>query len=266
MLKMRRKIAVWFGLSAFVGAVAYGTARLLAQELYGPVPSTVVYEKVSYDVPSGKYRATEQSVYAARSDGATCQAVWRKAPDGVEAVLRTSRDPHRGVVVSVEEFTKSLITQGMTLSEVRSLRRPRAACPPGIPDRTVTILGYATQHTRFEVPCQECVAGRDFTIETMDKWVSPELGCLPLRIVRGFVSKDGKAVISSVREAKAIVLGEPDQAWFDIPNNPERSPSQVIREFESKYGLSPLTRPYIDFEELDQRYRESRRGLPATVP
>jgi hypothetical protein len=266
MLKTRKKVAVWLGLPASVAAVAYGAARLLAQELYGPVPSTVLYEKILYDVPSGRLRATEQSVYAARSDGATCQAVRRKAPDGTEAVLRTIRDPNRGVAVSVDEFTKSLITLGMTSIEVGSLRRPRAACRPGVPDPSVTILGYGTHHIRFEVPCQECVAGHDFTTQTMDKWVSPELGCLPLRVVRGFVTKDGKAVISSVREAKAIVLGEPDQAWFDIPNYPERSPSQVIREFESKYALPPLTKPYIDLEEQDRRYRESRKGLPTTVP
>lgn len=229
-----QKVAAWLGLSALVLPIASHTARLLAQELYGPVPSTVVYEKVSYDVPSRRCRATEQSVYAARSDGATCQAVRRKAPDGVEAVLRTIRDPNRGVVVSVEEFTRSLITQGMTSNEVSSLRRRRAACPPGIPDPSVTILGYATHHIRFETTCQECAVGYDFTTQTMDKWVSPELGCLPLRAVRGFVSKDGTAGISSVREAKAIVLGKPDQAWFEIPNYPERSPSQVVREFERK--------------------------------
>lgn len=88
---------------------------------------------------------------------------------------------------------------------------------------------------------------------TLDKWVSPELGCLPLRVVHGFIAGDGRLVLSSVREAKAVVLGEPDSALFDIQNYPERSPSQVIREFERKYGVAPLGKPFADLEFHDRR-------------
>lgn len=122
-----------------------------------------------------------------------------------------------------------------------------------MPDPTVTILGYLTQHIRFEGPCTECEAGPGFIRRTLDKWVSPELGCLPLRIVHGFIAGDGRLVLSSVREAKAVVLGEPDSALFDIQNYPERSPSQVIREFERKYGVAPLEKPFADLEFHDRR-------------
>jgi hypothetical protein len=139
----------------------------------------VAYERIYCEVPSGEQRAIEQSVFAVRSDGAACEAVRRRAPDGQEIAVRTIRDPAGKAMIGIDGSTRSLITFGLYPDEVRRLRLPRAACPPGLPDPTVTIPGYRTRHIRFEVPRTECEAGPESIRRTLDKWASPELGCLP---------------------------------------------------------------------------------------
>jgi hypothetical protein len=115
------------------------------------------------------------------------------------------------------------------------------------------LLGYPV--VRDE---QQMVVQSNGTTGRVESWRAPDLDCLALHETHTLVQTDGQT-FANIRDVTSIRLGggEPDSTLFQVPASyTERSPSEVMTEFNRRYPAAAPTSP-LGFgpSKLDQVYR-----------
>jgi hypothetical protein len=93
------------------------------------------------------------------------------------------------------------------------------------------ILGYAVVREHMESPFgpgQRLIA---------DRWRAPHLNCLLLREIKRVVSDTGSPLGTNSLEAETVVVGEPSQQLFEIPEHVrETLPSMALKAINDLTG------------------------------
>lgn len=217
--------------------------------LYGQLNKSREVPAFSYDVQFFRYddgvkQYTHTSHIAVRGDGS--QAV-------VDNAIMAAAGERR---VTVRDFAK------------------REAWITSLLGRTVTTLPIAPRAVP-EVHTDQCDKGEVSTfgpyevrkerhlgrneegavLRILERWRAPELGCVTLRTI--MYNQDEK--ITHEQVATNIVIGEPDQTLFQVPQGyVERSPSQAFQALIDIGATVPLQDDMGALERADRRYWNTR--------
>jgi hypothetical protein len=205
----------------------------------------------SYDVEFFEYdekgakKYTHTDHYAVRSDGSTAI---------VDDSLLASTGEHRLIVSDYtrrEVWITSLLGRTVTTLPMA----PGAVSPVGYGQCDEGDVGTVG---RYEVRKDRRIVRNQDTDEvlwTLDRWRAPELGCVVLRTVR--YNKDEK--LTHDRVATNILLGEPDPAWFHVPEGyVESSPKQAQQKLVDLGIATPFRDELGIIERAEDRYWNTR--------
>jgi hypothetical protein len=192
------------------------------------------------------------STYARRSDGSEATRWLSNSPDpttvqnGQYVIIF---DAPRHIQITLEPYTKSVITFHLAFAQVSSRLANEHACDNMEPNTRVirdseSILGYATIEETYSYPD-----------EKSQTWVATALDCYPLKETTQFSDEVGghnEDAVLDIRE------GDPPAAMFSVPAGyTERSPQQVEALYEAKFpGRTLYTPPALN--ALEQSYEAAK--------
>jgi hypothetical protein len=163
-------------------------------------------------------------------------------------------DLRKGASVTLEPFTKSVITFYRSQDEMRKWLRTQPSCEKAGLAIEASLRAAGSRDTLLG---REVVEVRDQTDSKIEdkQWVVPELACYPLQ--RTLVSPSGAYQEQTVTDVKEQ---EPPDSLFEAPQDyAERSPWQVETIYQAKYPGHVLwgnERAKV----IDERYSKSRRN------
>ena len=209
------------------------------------------------------HASTFVETVAARSDGSWAE--WRQRIDGKPANLRMVADLETGTWTVIDGKTKSITTyERPRWSLERTLDYRRGGCDKPlrgkiiepwhkVPEKTA---GYEVEKAVLE---SELPPGSSFGKKTrIELWRAPALSCAELRVVHSNIGPNGEVLLTDRRELTAITPGEPDPAFFEIPEGyTERSPGEVFAEAARIEG-EDYTGPAPGEPWLIEVYRRNR--------
>lgn len=197
---------------------------------------TASIHETFYRYPAGEQFKTRDLTVAVAATGLQIEARHLVNPAGQGVEQRIILDPVGPTRVVVDGLTESLTTTRYTSKPV--------TCTNDAAPKHSTILGYDVV---------ESIDVRNESGETWrtESWTALALDCFPLRVATYIGKTGGSAVLTSVREAASVVVGQPAASLFEIPAGyTERAPSQ-----------SPIFRPH----HAGNGFRAQRSSLlPAT--
>lgn len=206
-------------------------------------PFTASLHETFYQYPTGEQVKTRDLAVAVAATGLRIEARHLVNPAGQGVEQRIIMDPVRRSRVVVDGLTESLTTTPYTSRPV--------TCTNDATSKHSTILGYDVVES-IEVRNQ---SGETWRTES---WTAPALDCFPLRETTYIGKTGGSAVLTSVREATGVVMGQPAASLFEIPAGyTERAPSQVLAEFNRRYP--DRTMPAMGLEHSDQAYYQQQK-------
>jgi hypothetical protein len=163
-------------------------------------------------------------------------------------------DLRKGASVTLEPFTKSVITFYRSQDEMRKWLRTQPSCEKAGLAIEASLRAAGSRDTLLG---REVVEVRDQTDSKIEdkQWVDPELACYPLQ--RTLVSPSGAYQEQTVTDVKEQ---EPPDSLFEAPQDyAERSPWQVEMIYQAKYPGHVLW-GNERAKAIDERYSKSRRN------
>lgn len=228
---------IWLGLVAGILAMvsAFPTGQLAAQEfLRAPryVPHTATVVTRYYD-DAGSLKATIVSLRARRADGslAKVKELVRDEVSGVKLIV----DTVAGQRVAVDPVTQSKTTYHMSPKAILEHEDFRQGACEKSGEEVEEIAGLEARKFRQEISQGNARLGPVWKT-VVERWLAPALNCEPLRVDSHMVSPDGTLRGRTVDEVISVTLGEPNQSLFEVPEYPEKSPSQVMAEYDRIHG------------------------------
>ena len=226
-----------FGLVAgiFATVSVFPAGRLEAQEfLRAPVyvahTATVVTR--FYD-NAGAVSATIVSLRARRSDGslAKVRELVRDEVSGVKLIV----DTVAGQRVAVDPLTRSKTTYHLTPKGIFEHEDFRLGACQNAGEEVQEIAGFEARKFRQEISHGNSRTGPRWTT-VVERWLAPALNCEPLRVDSRMVSPDGTVRGRTADEVISVTTGEPKERFFEVPEYPEKSPSEVMAEYDRISG------------------------------
>lgn len=236
MTAITRKIP-WFRLVAGIFATlsVFPTARLVAQEFLQPpayVPHTATVVTRFYD-NAGTVNATIVSLRARRGDGslAKVRELVRNEVSGVKLIV----DTVAGQRVAVDPLTQSRTTYHLTPKAIYEHEDFRLGACQNAGEEVQEIGGLEARKFRQEISHGNPRTGSGWTT-VVERWLAPALNCEPVRVDSRMVSPDGTVGGRTVDEVISVTMGEPNANLFAVPEYPEKSPSEVMAEYDRIRG------------------------------
>ncbi|MGH9407658.1 MAG: hypothetical protein ACRD3D_17700 [Terriglobia bacterium] len=225
------------GVIAILLAASFGAAFWIAKTFVlrgqqaGIRPFTATIATALYHGDSSRPLITRYTTVALRGDGSEVTVRHVQAPDGNPYDERVILDLASAQRVTVDPMTQSRTTYPLTSKDLAHYKSAEANCAASPGAATSTILGYAAVKSARRGP-----AARGKVFSTED-WRAPALGCLSLsRVTVWTNSATGAVTDRQVRKVLTIIEGDPT-ALFTVPSGyGERSPSEVLSLFASKFN------------------------------
>jgi hypothetical protein len=226
------RLSVWNGKLAgarlmLLGSLAawFGTRSLVAQ-LLAPNALTIKYIETHFRSSDGAALRSNIRLLAMRSNGSRVEPRTVTADDGKLYSQRVILDVERRKRIVVEGVTESVITTALSDAEVEALSKPGGVCLGPEAKQGPAILGYPTLEREIRTP-----------VFVVREWRAPDLGCVMLRQSFSLPQPDGTARLVLESAAVELTPGEPDPTLFEIPDWPERLPSQALERYRLQFGL-----------------------------
>ena len=226
-----------FGLVAgiFATVSVFPAGQLSAQEfLRAPVyvPHTATVVTRFYD-NAGAVNATIVSLRARRSDGslAKVRELVRDEVSGVKLIVDTAASQR----VAVDPVTESKTTYHLTPKAIHEHEDFRQGACQNAGEEVQEIAGLEARRFRQEISHGNPSGGPRWTT-VVERWLAPALNCEPLRVDSRMVSPDGTVRGRTVDEVISVTMGEPRESLFAVPEYLEKSPSQVMAEYDRIRG------------------------------
>jgi hypothetical protein len=217
-----------------------------------PTAFTIRYTEKDVPASGMKPPATElhfgESYSFVRVDGAVADLKIMRLPDGNDYWHRNIQDPVSAQRIQLDQATESKTSYGLTARDIRDLKHPPGDCSVagGLMTATGTMLGYKVVRETMENPKM----GKRFEV-----WRAPDLNCAELRTdVFALEPPGGKATLQHTRVAVEVRTGEPDPKMFEVPDWPERSPSEAMEIYARKFHDESVLNP-DSMSRLDGAYR-----------
>ncbi len=243
-----RIFSVLLVLSFFV--VSLALVKVVRGQLPKRRPFTATAVETRYG-SDGVKAYQETYTFAVRSDGSQAKAVNRRARDGNWYEMRMVVDIPRRRRVSIDPITQSITTYNLSAGEAALLALPDRSCQ-GIDGGDANLLGYVAKRV------VENLQFRDGKVQGLESWRAPALDCFPLREIDSQGPLGGNSPRNLV-EVVTVIEGEPASSMFEVPASyAERSPSDVVSEFNRRFGS--LGRPLSEStaSKLDRVYQSYR--------
>lgn len=191
-------------------------------------PLTAEIEETFYK-PDGQFSKVQRSIVAVRSDGSHLEIVFGAAPDGRPVQQTRLLDVPAARRLVADELTKSLTTYELKPAAVESYRIQGGTCHADADSERRTLLSHEALRLTKQHG-EDRGAGIRLSSES---WIAVKLNCLPLQETILATQAGNSPRVTSVRQVKSVVVGEPNASLFEIPADLiERSPSAVMAEYE----------------------------------
>jgi len=240
-----------FGISFLAGSHAQSQSTLGQQFTARPF---IAQKRVVYTPRTRRDPVIRLETFARRSDGSYLRSFQVASPAGEQGWMVEIYDLHKGTDVTLEPFTKSVITCYRSQDEMRKWLRTQPSCEKAGLANEASLRAAGSRDTLLG---REVVEIRDQTDSEIEdqQWVDPELDCYPLQ--RTLVSPSGA---SQEHTVTAVKEQEPPDSLFEAPQDyAERSPWQVEMIYQTKYPGHELwgnERAKV----IDERYSKNRRN------
>lgn len=246
MNKVIRSLAVL--VATVVLSVLIGRAVYSQQNKPRPVPLTAVVRESFARSPETGFTKLEYKIVAVRGDGSSAEVRDVQSPDGKMYTQQMIVDLQAGERRLYDGLTGSRTTYRIPAETLQRMRTARKVCT-GVND--AALLGVQVLK-EVSHPAQ----GKESTEQvTVTAFRAPEWDCLALKEVRETERNGGPRWTTNLREVLSVAPGEPEAKWFEIPANAiERSPSEVLAEYERRYGERGAVSKTR--EMLDENYRK----------
>ena len=249
----RRRYALIFVLSimAITAGQWFGKSQLVT---YTYQPFTAITVDVFFTGPDSEYLKTVQKYYGRKADGSSLHVVFFDGPDGQQKQRMELLDVAGSRRVIADGLTESITTYGAE-DDIRARRQKATECAQNGEPTDTTIHGYNTVKMvqEFTTP-----GGRGLHIR--------EVSCSSTRLFRPqgktyrtLEDGPGPLVLFQASEVTTLVVGEPDQSLFVLPDGyVERKPTDVLREFGRRYpDHAPSEESLQNLTPLDESHTNS---------
>jgi hypothetical protein len=189
---------------------------------------------------------------ARRADGSLMRSFviqGADSPSGEDGKVVFIWDMATGTKITLEPFTKSVMTQHLSSAETEDFVSSQHACgeiqgQPSNGSRALsTMLGYSVIRTE-----------ESDDVERIVRWVAPDLDCYPLEKTTWFLEPRRGGDFQDTMVSK-IEPGEPPSSSFELPRDYiERSPLQIESEFTAKFSGHPFFGNHIA-QDAEKQYR-----------
>ncbi len=210
----------------------------------------IAHQVTKHMAPDGAPESGVESyhTYARRRDGSRVHMFRVTSPDGEAAQMVEILDYRKRTSVTLEPFTKSVITVHVSSEEIERKRGLESACASRHGVRTEEEprqeFGVEATHVRDEF-------GNGFVF---DRWIAPELGCLTLH-----ETAEHRSGARNETKVTQLIRGEPPQELFRVPEDyTERSPFQVDLVYSKKYSGAVLFGERV-LDTIERRYHAGRQ-------
>lgn len=147
-------------------------------------------------------------------------------------------------------MTESTTTSKLSTWLVEHMSKPSNACI-GLDSRAEQ--GERLGH-RVLKAVQQLPQDRSGMITVAERWLAPDLNCLPL-VETVSQRKDGKSTVVNQTEITSLKPGEPSPEYFSVPAGfTERPPSAVFAEYRRKYSKEKCEKCVETDRRLDEIY------------
>ena len=230
-------VSLTLGVSLLTIVASFGWELVTQDRSEGRTPFTAHKITRMFD-SDGIQKLTTIHTYAVRSDGSfvSLNQMSGSKVVGVKVILDTSSKKR----VAVDPLTESITTHPISIGHLRLFTSRANSCTEAEATEAESgqFLGY---HVQKEV--------KESEVSRTERWVAPALNCYPLK--KTFtVIQNGVAGPHNESEIVAVIEGEPDPQLFEVPANfVERSPSEVLSEYERRNGIpagSQITKAALD--------------------
>ncbi len=185
-----------------------------------------------------------------RSDGVKVESSTARGPDGKEYPMRVIENPLTGTRSVLNGLIEAKTTYQMSRSSILGLTQPPADCGSDPASERKSMLGYSMVRHSVAVP--------NLQKHHQEFWRAPELACEIMQYTMSVAGPTGAEMKLMEKNAISVDIGEPDPSAFEIPDWPERSPSEVAATFEKKFNLPKAP---TDTAGLDHAYRPQPRPI-----
>ena len=238
-------------------AVSVVTGSFLRSQMNGHTPFTATLVQNNFG-QDGNLIMTGQKVYAVKSNGTHVIATTVQDPEGNPRMKKVLVDTETLRRVGSDETTESMTTYHLGNGAEEVFWHRATDCRGDVTSEHSTIFGYEVVKKVIEHPG---MGGNGCVSATQTSYLAPALNCYPLReeYYSDYCGSEPSRLVQK-SEVTGIVEGDPDEDLFEMPDYPEKKPSEAIREFEKRYHPegSPGTPPE-SLSKLDEAYERSRQ-------
>jgi hypothetical protein len=177
------------------------------------------------------HQSSAQTIIEAINQRGWTAFEWRSGP-------RIIKDPEARRITEVNPATKSFKTYIAFMGAANPDQCFAITPPADLTNyRFEHLLGYPVIHVEWSGPAAE---GATETIET---WVAPALGCLPLKQTIQKLDWAGNPLCQQITIAERVIPGEPDARLFAIPSRWTEVPSNSFALDSSEPACKPVFFP-----------------------
>jgi hypothetical protein len=144
-------------------------------------------------------------------------------------------DTVAGQRVAVDPLTRSKTTYHLTPKAIFRHEDFRQGACEKSGEEVQRIAGLEARKFRQEISHGNPRRGSHWKT-VVERWLAPALNCEPLKVDSSMVSPDGTVRGRTVDEVISVTMGEPKESLFAVPEYPEKSPSQVMAEYDRIRG------------------------------
>lgn len=247
---------------ALLATAAFVVQRVSSQTSPPSVPAYTVLSDERAVNPRSNLTIERHKYVARKSDGSRAMGTRPEYPDEAKASSRMVILTRQSVSVEISDATAMKSTTYFQ-PPVASGNSKRTKCAhDGLTYISDEILAGLTTHKHTRT-VQD---GARMKVENL--WYAPSLNCLEVGHVVDAKEADGTVSDHFERLAKAVIIGEPDAALFQIPDYVEVPPSQrETAQFKLAHPEVVTPSPKVDpwLQLMDRRYYDSQKYKPVTA-